>query len=125
MAEETITVSCAGDSQLAAEIYNHLCSKVGKADTGYISLVEDEIGIDRRSTLTKDAVRQILDSFVRSNPERLKNHQVIESGDIFVVGIVAEPSKVDALLTCEFCGYFTPYQEDLFIHKRMHAGGGG
>jgi len=116
-----ITVSCAGDGQLAAEIYGHLCSK---ASAGYISLVEDEIEIDHKSALTRDAVRQILESFISSNSERLKNYQVVESGDIFVVGIVAETSKVDGLLTCEFCGYFMPYPEDLFVHKRMHAGGG-
>jgi hypothetical protein len=58
-----ITVSCAGDSQLAAEIHNLLCSKVDKAKAGYISLVEDEIEIDHESLLTRDAVRQSLDSF--------------------------------------------------------------
>lgn len=67
-----------------------------------MSLVKDEIEIDYRSALTKEAVRQTLESFVRSNSERLKNYQVVEFG-----------------------GYFTPYPEDLFVHKRMHAGGGG
>jgi hypothetical protein len=116
---ETI-ISCAGDNALAKDVYDRIRSSIGNT---HISLDEDEIGIDHKSRIRKEEIKQILDSFIKSNPERLKNYQVVESGDILVVGIVVEPSKMDGLFTCEFCGYFTPYPEDLFVHKRMHAGG--
>lgn len=122
-----IVISCAGDSALAKNVYDYTCSSVkglASANTEYISLDEDEIGIDHKSLIPKKTIRQILDSFIKSNPDRLKDYQVVESGDIFIVGIAVEPSKMDGLLTCEFCGYFTPHPEDLFVHKRMHAVGG-
>lgn len=126
-----IVVSCAGDSALARDVYDYTCSNVRGLDNGqasanieYISLDEDEITIDHKSLIPKKTVRQILDSFIKLNSERLKSYQIVESGDIFIVGIVIEPSKMDGLLTCEFCGYFTPYAEDLFAHRRMHAAGG-
>jgi hypothetical protein len=114
-----IVISCAGDSALARDIYDYARSSVN--DTKYILLDEDEIGIDR-SLISRETIKQILESFVKSNPERLKDYQVVESGDTFVVAIVVEPSKMVGLLACEMCGYFTPYPEEMFVHKRMHAG---
>lgn len=114
-----MVISCAGDSALARDIYDYTRSSV---DTEYISLDEDEIGIDRKSQITRETVKQILESFVKSNPERLKDYQVVESGDTFVVAIVVEPSQMVGLITCEMCGYFTPYPEEMLVHKRMHAG---
>jgi hypothetical protein len=115
-----IVISCAGDSALARDIYDYARSRVN--GTEYISLDEDEIGIDCKSQIPRETVKQILESFVESNPERLKDYQVVESGDTFVVAIVVEASKMVGLLACEMCGYFTPYPEEMFVHKRMHAG---
>ncbi|MGI0047912.1 MAG: hypothetical protein ACREAW_00070 [Nitrososphaera sp.] len=115
-----IVISCAGDSALARDIYDYARSRVN--GTEYISLDEDEIGIDRKSQLPRETVKKILESFVKSNPKRLKDYQIVESGDTFVVAIVVEPSKMVGLITCEMCGYFTPYPEEMLVHKRMHAG---
>jgi hypothetical protein len=116
-----IVISCAGDSALAKDIYDYARSSAN-GKTEYIILDEDEIGIDQKSQIPKETIKQILESFVKSNPERLKDYQVVESGDTFVVAIVVEPSKMVGLLACEMCGYFTPYPEEMFVHKRMHAG---
>lgn len=128
---EVITISCAADTELAIEIYDYLSSKAesvleaadaGKArvDSEFISLTEDEIQIDQKSQLSKKAIRIVLESFIRSHSERMKGYEIVESGDVFIVAVVINPWRVNELLTCEFCGYFTPYEEDLFIHKKMH-----
>ena len=115
-----IVISCAGDSALAKDIYDYTRSRVNDAE--YVLLDEDEIGIDRKSQILRETVKQLLESFVKSNPERLKDYQIVESGDTFVVAIVVEPSQMVGLLACEMCGYFTPYPEEMLVHKRMHAG---
>ena len=128
---EGITLSCAADTELAKDICDYLCSKAGsvseEAEGGkaivigeFVSLTEDEIQSDQKSQLTKKAIRLVLESFIRSHSERMKGYEIVESGDVFIVAVVIKPLKLNELLTCEFCGYFTPYEEDLFIHKKMH-----
>jgi hypothetical protein len=109
-----IIVSCAGDSDLAKDVYDYLYSKMKG-----VELVEDEIEIDGK--IAKKAVADLLNSFVKSN-DGLKNYSVIEFGNTFTVGIAIRPEKV-GMHTCELCGYFTPYQEELYTHRMTHLGG--
>jgi len=110
-----IIVSCAGDSDLAKDLYDYLYSKIKG-----IELVEDEIEINKAD---KKAVASLLDSFVKSS-DGLKDYRVIEFGNTFTVGIAIRPEKV-GMHTCELCGYFTPYQEELYTHRMTHLGGFG
>jgi hypothetical protein len=111
-----IIVSCAGDSDLARGVYDHLNSKIKSAE-----LVEDEIEIEIEGKITKKAVSDLLDSFVKSN-DGLKSYSIIEFGNTFTIGIAIQPEKV-GMYTCELCGYFTPYQEELYTHRMTHLGG--
>ena len=111
-----IIVSCAGDSDLAKHLYGYLYSKMKG-----VELVEDEIEIDGKAA--KKVVAELLNSFVKSN-DGLKDYSVIEFGNTFTVGIAIRPEKV-GMHTCELCGYFTPYQEELYTHRMTHLGGFG
>ena len=110
-----IVVSCAGDSDLAKDLYDYLYSK-----TKDVELVEDEIEIDK---VDKKLIAVLLNSFVKSN-DGPKDYSVIEFGNTFTVGIAIRPEKV-GMHTCELCGYFTPYQEELYTHRMTHIGGCG
>lgn len=110
-----IIVSCAGDSDLARNVYDYLYSKIKD-----VALAEDEIEIHGAP---KKTVASLLDSFVKSD-DSLKNYSVIEFGDTFTIGIELSPEKV-GMYSCEMCGYFTPYQEELYTHRMTHLGGFG
>ncbi len=112
---EKIIVSCARDNELAKRIYDYL-----QASLEHLVLDEDQIEITK---VSKRSVANLLDAFVRSSPD-LKDHRVVEFGDTFTVGIMMSPDKV-GMHSCELCGYFTPYAEELYTHRMTHIGGFG
>jgi hypothetical protein len=76
----------------------------------------NEILVSGRSNAPKALIKRVLESLLKSDPEKYKDYQVIEFGDSFTVGPVL---PIDAL-TCEFCGYFTLFSEDLNTHRMTH-----
>ena len=124
------TISCAHDNDLAKQIYEYISSEANiKRTVGqnhfsaeHLSLIEDEIAIHKDSLVTLKDARIILESFVEANGDRMKDYHIIESIDMLIVSKIMMPTNVvDGMLTCDYCGYFTPYWEDLFNHKIMHA----
>ena len=115
MAVGKILVSCARDTELAKRIYDYL-----QASLDNLVLDEDQIEITKASTRS---VANLLDAFIKSNPD-LKEYSVIEFGDTFTVGVMMNPEKV-GMHSCELCGYFTPYAEELYTHRMTHIGGFG
>jgi hypothetical protein len=112
---QSVIINCAGDGDLARDLYNSLVSKLGAAG---ILLVEDEIEVDGS---TKKEIRNILDLYIGSD-EKLEKHSILEFDNTFTVGIFIEPHKV-GMITCEFCAYYTPYEEEMRSHKFTHYAG--
>lgn len=126
-----IIISCAGDAEFAKGVYGYIYSyledqqkskegqnmRIGK---GLISLLGDEIHIDSNSHVPKKKIKWILESFLKSDPERFKEYGIIEFGNTFTIAVVLRPSNIEGLHTCEFCGYFTPYPEELYTHRMIH-----
>jgi hypothetical protein len=110
-----IIVSCARDNDLARRIYDYL-----QASLDNLTLDEDQIEITKAS---RRSIANLLDAFIKSNPD-LKDYSVIEFGDTFTVGMMMTPDKV-GMHSCELCGYFTPYAEELYTHRMTHIGGFG
>jgi hypothetical protein len=130
-----IIISCAGDVEFAKEVYDYFHSGLEdqqKFEEGrsmrinkeLISLSGDEIHVDSKSLIPKGMIKWILKSLLKSNPERFKEYGVIEFEDSFTVGVVLQPGNIEGLHTCEFCGHFTPYAEELYTHRMTHYGGG-
>ncbi len=86
----SLVINCAGDGELARKIKDYLVSKITaqSGDSSYISLLEDEVQVvPEKLGLSKDAIRSLLNSFIKSNPELAGYYSVTEFEDIFVVGI--------------------------------------
>jgi hypothetical protein len=109
----TIIVSFAGDAELAIKTRDYLSEK---AADGGASLLEDEIEV---SGPDKKAVMSLLKSFVVQ--EKLVGYSITEFDNLFVVGIKADPATF-VLLSCEYCGYQTPFGADLRNHRTPHMG---
>lgn len=128
-----LVISCAGDLEFAKEVYDLLYAGMGgqkpseqgkqrvQIDKELISLAEDEIHIDSKSQVPIDAVKGMLESLLKSNPERFKDYSVIEFGDTLTVGKILHPSQME-MLTCEICGFFTPHSAELYTHRMTHFG---
>jgi hypothetical protein len=82
---------------------------------------ESQIRIDRLANISKGTIKSILGSFLKSNISRFKDYEVIELGETFTIGRVLPPSKME-MLTCEICGFFTPYSGELYTHRMTHFG---
>jgi hypothetical protein len=117
----SLVVNCAGDSELARQIHDYLVSKIAHPnDAIYISLLEDEVEIvPEKLGLSKDIIRTLLNSFIKSNPELADRYSITEFENIFVVGI--QKSLDEMVVNCEICGYVASSEEDLIIHKRTHG----
>ncbi len=114
-----LIINCAGDTQLAHSIYTYISDRIDNCHT-FVSIKEDEIEIDRAELkLTDEEVKMLLDSFLQSNPE-LEGYKVIKFENIYTVGIPPENAKLE-LLTCEMCGYTTPFYEELYAHRWAHG----
>jgi hypothetical protein len=114
-----VVVSCAGDNELAKNLYDYLASEFSPTPVDLISLKEDEITIKHKELgIKNDAVRKSLDRFVESSPD-LTGYSITEFGDIFTIGVRQSLDKV--ILSCEMCGYLARHEDELSIHKRTHG----
>lgn len=126
-------ITCVSDNEgFAAEVYDYLYSvlekqaelKEGKGirvDRKIIVLVENEVRIDHDARIPKDMVKWALESFLRQNREKLSDYDLIEFGDTLTIGKILPLSKME-MATCEICGYFTPYPEEIQTHRMTHFG---
>lgn len=130
---ERLVITCVSDVEgFARQVYDYLyplLERQQKANEGrdlkinreLVSLAEDEILLDSRSMVPNGMVKWALESFLRENRERFGDYRVIELGDSFTIGKVMEPSRME-LVSCEICGYFTPFPEELQTHRMTHFG---
>lgn len=130
-----IVITCvSNDETFAKEIYDYLFSKLEKQKqfedgknlritTELIKFVaqDSEIRIHHDTLVPMGMIKWTLESFLKSDPVRFKDHDVIEFGDTFTIGKLLDPSKAE-LLACEICGFFTPYAEELHTHRMTHYG---
>jgi hypothetical protein len=106
-------VNCAGDGKLAEKLCSHLSSALSP---DALLLNEDEIAI--KPGVKTDAIRKLLEEFIRSNPD-LASYSITELGDMFTIGMPQSLDKV--ILSCEMCGYLANHEDELNIHKRTHG----
>ena len=82
-----------------------------------------QIYIDRSSSVPNGMIKWILKSFLKSNQSRFKEYDVIEIANTFTIGRILNPSQAESLLlSCEICGFFTPYSAELQTHRMTHYG---
>jgi hypothetical protein len=115
-------INCAGDSELAGKIKDYFISKTSiQSDNSIcISLLQDEVQIvPEKLGLSRDSVKSLLNSFIKSNPELAGYYSVTEFEDIFVVSI--QRSLAEMVANCEMCRYIASSEGDLVIHKRTHG----
>jgi hypothetical protein len=116
----TILVSCAGDESVALRLHNFL-SKSKWLKFATISVSNDELSIEDKliDVNTKD-IHRLLEAFLASNHD-LHEYSVTEFNDIFTVGI-KQPTVTFLRHACEMCGCITRTEDDLIVHRRLHAG---
>ena len=130
----TVVTCVSNDDSFATEVYEYLFSKLEKQkqfEDGknlqitkeLIRFVDEDnaIHIDNDTLVPTGMIKWILDSFLKSDTVRFKDHDVIEFGDTFTIGKILDPTKQE-LLSCEICGFFTPYAEELHTHRMTHYG---
>jgi hypothetical protein len=119
----SLLINCVGDNELAKKIKDYLVGKITAQSSDssvHISLVEDEIEIiPEKFGISKDIIRNLLNSFIKSNPELADYYSITEFENIFVVGI--QKSLDEMVANCEICGYIAASEDDLIIHKRTHG----
>lgn len=111
--------------QFAKEVYDYLHSKLAGQGIEAISAPDaitlhvgseeggDQIHIDRSVGIPQEMVKNTLKSYLASDPARFKDYEVIELGETFTIGRVLPTSEME-MLTCEICGFFTPYSAELY-----------
>ena len=120
------------DERFASEVYDYLYGALEKqaqfeegkdihVNKQLIILLDNEIRIDSSAMIPKGMVKWALESFLNQDRDKFKEHGVIEFGDTFTIGRILHPSKME-MLTCEICGFFTPYAGELQTHRTTHFG---
>lgn len=137
MSRQIIITCVSDDTGFAREVYDYLYTELEKQkrfeESRNLNISKDlivqsedadsEIYIDRSSLIPNGMIKWILQSFLKSDPRRFKEFDVIEIADTFTIGRVLHPSKAKEILdTCEICGFFTPYSEELYTHRITHFG---
>jgi hypothetical protein len=130
-----IIITCVSNEEgFAKAVYDHLCAelerqrqfKEGKnlrvtPESTKFAADNSEIHIDRDAHVPRAMIKWILESYLKTNPAKFKDYGVIEFGDAFTVGRILHPSQME-MLTCEICGFFTPYSAELYTHRMTHFG---
>ncbi len=82
---------------------------------------DDEIHVEAGALVPKAMIKWILESYLKLDSAKFKDYGVIEFGDVFTIGRILPPSQME-MSTCEICGFFTPYGEELQTHRMTHFG---
>jgi hypothetical protein len=128
----TIIACISDEEKFAGDVYNYLISELQKqkdldqsknlkVNADLIKLDESNKEIQIDTSIPKEIIKQILQSFLKSDPVKFKDYDVVEFGDAFTIGRILDPSKRD-MFSCEICGFFTPYAEELQTHRMTHYG---
>lgn len=131
MPEIVITCISEGD-EFAKEVYDYLLAELEKhrqhkqgsnlqVSRDLITLAGNEIHVSGKTSAPNEMIKWILQSLLKSDIQRFKDHDVIEIGDTFTIGKILHPSETE-MLTCEICGFFTLYAEELHTHRITHFG---
>jgi hypothetical protein len=132
---DAILITCVSDEQaFAHEVYQHLYEQLERqrqfeeskdilVSHQHVRLDADnnQIHLDVASHVPKGMIKWILESYLKANPTKFKDYGVIEFGDTFTIGRILHPSQME-MLTCEICGFFTPYSTELYTHRMTHFG---
>ena len=132
LAPELFITCVSDDERFASEVYDYLFSTLEKqrqfeegkqirVDKQLVVLLDNEIKVNDSAMVPKGMVKWALESFLRQDKEKFKDYGVIEFGDGFTIGKILHPSKME-MLTCEICGFFTPYAAELTTHRMTHFG---
>lgn len=128
-----IVITCVSDDEtFAKEVYDYLLGEIEKhrqrkegsylqISKDLITLAESEIRVSDKTRAPTEMIKWILQSLLKSDSSRFKDYGVIEIGDTFTIGRILPPSQME-MLTCEICGFFTPYPEELQTHRMTHFG---
>ena len=130
-----IIIACVSDDEtFARDVYEYLYRELEKQrrleDGKNIAVApelvrfatdDNEIQIDSSALVPRGMIKWILESYLKSDPSKFKDYGVIEFGDAFTIGRILHPSKME-MLSCEICGFFTPYSGELHTHRMTHFG---
>jgi len=132
-----LIINCiSGDSTFTKEVYDYLYtglekqrafedSKDIRISKELITISEEDnsqIYIDRSALVPNGMIKWILQSYLKTNPAKFKDFDVIEIANTFTIGRILHPSKIEELLlTCDMCSYITPYEEQLLLHRMTHG----
>lgn len=135
---EKIIINCvSNDDSFTNDVYDYLYLGLEKQKTfeesrhirinkQLITMSEEDntqIYVDRSSSVPNGMIKWILKSFLKSDPSKFKEYDVIEIADTFTIGRILNPSQAEGiLLSCEICGFFTPYSAELHTHRMTHYG---
>ncbi|MGH9993025.1 MAG: hypothetical protein ACREAZ_10365 [Nitrososphaera sp.] len=128
-------ITCISDEEnFAKDVYESLYAELKKekkledgrnlqvtSEAIRFAVDNNEIHIDETCLVPREMIKWILESFLKSNPSRFKEYRVIELGNTFTIGRILHPSQLE-MSTCEICGFFTPYSEELQTHRMTHFG---
>ena len=129
------TITCVSDEEtFTDDVYNHLYEQLEKQshfEQGEDIVVtpelvkleadDNQIHVDATSHVPRQMIKWILESYLKSSPSKFNDYGVIEIGDTFTIGRILNPSQME-MLTCEICGFFTPYSAELYTHRMTHFG---
>ena len=128
-----IVITCVSEEdEFAKEVYDYLLAELEKhqqhkggsnmkISRDLIRLEENEIHVGNETSVAKEIIKLILHSLLKSDETRFKDYDVIEIGDTFTISRILQQSQME-MLTCEICGFFTPYSEELHTHRMTHFG---
>ena len=130
---ETVIACVSDDDGFAEQVYTYLLPalqsdqlnkgnniRIG-AESVRLNPAENEIVIDGAARVPNDLIRKVLRSFLKQDPAKYKEYDVIEFGGGFTIGRVLPPSEME-MHTCEICGFFSPYSEEIQTHRMTHFG---
>ena len=120
MTDGGLIISCASDESVAMRLRDFL-SKSKWLRFATISVNNDEITIEGRPiSVKRQDIRRLLEAFLASNDD-LKEYSVTEYNDLYIVGIM-QPTEKLLRHACDMCGCITKTEDDLIVHRRLHAG---
>jgi hypothetical protein len=130
----TVITCISNEESFGKEVYEYLYSELEKQQqyeegkelritSALIMFVAEsnEIHIDESAKVPNGMIKWILERYIKSNPARFEDYDIIQFGDTFTIGKLL-PAREMGLYSCEICSYSTPYQEELYTHRMMHYG---
>lgn len=114
-----IRIDCAGDQSLCEELVAFF--KENKLSCSHQE--DQEVIVEYGNENSADSIKEMVQKFLEQSSRHKHQLNKVDDG-VYVLAVPLNSQQDSGIISCDICGFSTPYQEEFEMHQRIHVGAG-